>query len=395
MIALFAFGNFSRYAYGDNCPCETQDEAGLQLAYENSAAAQTATEKPADATVRSADTSSDTSAATDTPKYLDPSVPVEERIDDLLPRMTLEEKVTELCDNWGSPGIPRLKIPAMLKTEGLHGQSYSTGATIFPMPIEMAGTFDTSLINQVGVATAVEAKAANLRVSWAPVLGVARDARWGRVEETYGEDPYLAGRMGVAWIEGFQSQDMIAVAKHFAGHSGPLGGRDSNDVGYSERVYREIYLPPFRAAVEEAHAGGVMAAYSTWDGTPCNASTELLQKILRQEWGFDGMVVSDCGGVENLLTKQSVVTNLEEACARAIRAGVDINCGDAYKKALVSAVHDGFLKESDLDPNVRAVLRAKFQLGLFENPGSQKHGVGQIARLRHARTSRAGTGSRG
>ena len=236
--------------------------------------------------------------------------------------LTLQEKVTQLSDDWGSKGIPRLKIPAMLKTEGLHGQSYSTGATIFPMPIEMASTFDTNLIYQVGEATAVEAKAANLRVSWAPVLNLARDARWGRVEETYGEDPWLASRMGVAWIEGFQGQDMIAVAKHFAGHGEILGGRDSNDVGLSDRTMRNTELVPFRAAVEEAHAGGMMAAYSTWDGTPDNASTELLQNILREEWGFDGFVVSDCGGPENFLNKQSTVTNLEQACQLAIRAGV-------------------------------------------------------------------------
>ncbi len=236
----------------------------------------------------------------------------------------------------------------------------------------MASTFDLTLINQVGKTTAVEARAANLRASWSPVLDVARDARWGRVEETYGEDPYLVSRMGVAWITGFQSENMIAIPKHFAGHGEPLGGRDSHDVGLSDRVMREVHLVPFRAAVEEAHAGGVMAAYSTWDATPNNASVELLQKILREEWGFEGVVVSDCGGVENLLTKQSVVTNMEEACRAAVLAGVDINCGSAYKQALVSAVQKGMLNENDLDPNVRRVLAAKFKLGLFENPGPEK-----------------------
>jgi beta-glucosidase len=261
--------------------------------------------------------------ATGAPIYLDPSAPIEARINDLLPRLTLEEKVVQLSDDWGSKGIPRLKVPALLKTEGLHSQSYSSCATIFPMPIAMATTFDPALINQVGIAIAQEAKAANLRASWSPVLDVARDARWGREEETYGEDPYLVSRMGVAWITGFQSLDMIAIPKHFAGHGEPLGGRDSNDAGLSERIMREIHLVPFRAAIEEAHAGGVMAAYSTWDGTPNNASTELLQGVLRQEWGFDGIVVSDCGAPENLLNKQSVVTNLEQACQLAIRAGVD------------------------------------------------------------------------
>jgi beta-glucosidase len=361
------------------CPCETQDQAGLRLAYENAEAEQNrlladaavdASSPGGDSTSSATSSSGAVSAFSNPPKYLDPSLPVEERIDDLLPRMTLEEKVIQLCDDWGSKGIPRLKIPAMLKTEGLHGQSYSTGATIFPMPIEMASTFDTNLIYQIGEATAVEAKAANLRVSWAPVLNLARDARWGRVEETYGEDPWLASRMGVAWIEGFQGQGMIAVAKHFAGHGEVLGGRDSNDVGLSDRTMRNTELIPFRAAVEEAHAGGIMAAYSTWDGTPDNASTELLQNILREEWGFDGFVVSDCGGPENFLNKQSTVSNLEQACQLAIRAGVDNECGEAFKKSLIAAVHDGLLKESDLNPNVCSILRAKFRLGLFENPGS-------------------------
>jgi beta-glucosidase len=346
------------------CPCETQDPATLQLAYENSLLAQNAA--AADASTSS--TASNT--ATGAPIYLDPSAPIEARINDLLPRLTLEEKVVQLSDDWGSKGIPRLKVPALLKTEGLHSQSYSSGATIFPMPIAMATTFDPALINQVGIAIAQEAKAANLRASWSPVLDVARDARWGRVEETYGEDPYLVSRMGVAWITGFQSLDMIAIPKHFAGHGEPLGGRDSNDSGLSERTMREIHLPPFRAAIEEAHAGGVMAAYSTWDGTPNNASSELLQGVLRQEWGFDGIVVSDCGAPENLLNKQSVVTNLEQACQLAIRAGVDNECGEAYKKALAETIRDGLLRESDLDASLRDMFRAKFKLGLFENPGS-------------------------
>ncbi|MDP4238182.1 MAG: glycoside hydrolase family 3 N-terminal domain-containing protein [Bacteroidota bacterium] len=307
-----------------------------------------------------------------TPKYLNPSVPIEERINDLLPRLTLEEKITQLSDSWGSKGIPRLKVPAMLKTEGLHSQSYSTGATVFPHPISMSTTFNTDLIKQVGKTTAIEAKAANLRCSWSPVLDVARDARWGRVEETYGEDPYLDSRMGVAWINGFQGEGMIAVPKHFAGHGEPLGGRDSHDVGLSDRVMRNVHLVPFRAAVKEAHIGGVMAAYSTWNAVPDNGSDELLQKILREEWGFDGYVVSDCSGPENFLNKQNVVTSLEEACRMAIFAGVDIECGSAYVKALSSAVQKGILKESDLDANLRPVLRAKFKLGLFENPGSDK-----------------------
>lgn len=358
VAALWVIQQVNGVAAEPDCNCETQDQSAYLLAQNDA--------RP------SVQGAIQASPASSSPKYLNPQLPIEERIDDLLPRMTLEEKISQLIDSWGSPGIPRLNVPVMLKTEGLHSQSYSTGATLFPMPIEMSSTFDPELVNRVGRATATEAKAANLRASWSPVLDVARDARWGRVEETYGEDPYLVSRMGVAWINGFQSEDMIAIPKHFAGHGEPRGGRDSNDEGLSERMMREVHLVPFRAAVEEAHAGGIMAAYSTWDGTPDNASTELLQNVLRQEWGFDGVVVSDCGGPEHFLTKQSVVSNLEEACQRAIRAGVDIECGDAFKKALASAVQDGLLRDSDLDANVRDVLRAKFKLGLFENPGPQK-----------------------
>ena len=304
--------------------------------------------------------------------YLDSTLPIETRITDLLPRLTLEEKIQQLSDSWGSKGIPRLKVPAMLKTEGLHGQSYSTGATIFPQAILMASSFDTALVHNIGKVTAVESRAAGLRVSWSPVLDVARDMRWGRVEETYGEDPYLVSRMGVAWINGFQGQGMIAVPKHFAGHGEPLGGRDSHDVGLSDRTMRNIHLVPFRAAIKEAHAGGVMAAYSTWEGVPDNGSHELLQKILREEWGFDGIVVSDCSAPENFYRKQSVVDNLDEAAKMAILAGVDIECGSVNAFTLAGAIKRGVLKESDLDVNLRRVFRAKYRLGLFDGPAPDK-----------------------
>ena len=282
-VALWLSPLVNGVAADSSCDCDAQDKGAYLLA-------QNKVQPPLQGATPAR-------IASSLPKYMNPQFPIEERIDDLLPRLTLEEKITQLIDSWGTPGIPRLNVPVLLKTDGLHGQSYSLGATLFPHPIEMASTFDPDLIHRVGQATAVEAKAANLRASWSPVLDVARDARWGRVEETYGEDPYLVTRMGVAWISGFQGEGMIAIPKHFAGHGEPRGGRDSNDVGLSERSMREIHLVPFRAAVEEARAGGIMAAYSTWDGTPDNGSTELLQNILRQEWGFDGVVVSDCGGI--------------------------------------------------------------------------------------------------
>ncbi|HEX4084908.1 MAG TPA: glycoside hydrolase family 3 C-terminal domain-containing protein [Chthoniobacteraceae bacterium] len=306
--------------------------------------------------------------AADTPAYLNPAVPVEQRIDDLLPRMTVEEKIIEISDNWGSKDIPRLKIPALLKTEGLHSQSYSTGATIFPDPLCMAATFDSDLVAQIGRETALEAKADHIHSSWSPVLDVARDVRWGRVEETYGESPYVVSRMGMAWISAFQAEGMIAVPKHFAGHGEPEGGRDSNDIGLSDRVMREIFLPPFRAAVEGAHAGGIMAAYSTWNGVPDNASTELLQRILRQEWGFNGYVVSDCGAPEHFIHKHGIASTPEEAAALAAAAGVNMECGSMYKQGMEKALDDGLVTPAELDGLVRPILRAKFQLGLFEHP---------------------------
>ncbi len=317
--------------------------------------------------------------AEETPKYLDAHLPVEQRIDDLLARMTLEEKINQISDDWGSKSIPRLKIPALLKGEGLHSQSYSTGAAIFPHAICMGATFDPEIVAKIGKVVAFESKAAHIHSSWSPVLDVARDVRWGRVEETYGESPYLVSRIGVAWINAFQGENMVAVPKHFAGHGEPRGGRDSHDVGLSERTLREIHLPPFRAAIEEAHAGGVMAAYSTWtDGVPDNASKVLLQQVLRQEWGFDGYVVSDCGGPEHFIQKHGTATTPAEACALAAAAGVNMECGSMYKTGMTEAVQQGLVSESELNDVVRPVLRAKFRLGLFEHPESDKMSFDQL-----------------
>jgi beta-glucosidase len=300
--------------------------------------------------------------------YLDPHAPIEKRIDDLLKRMTVEEKIGQISNDQGSAGIPRLRVPALWKTEAIHGQAFSTGATIFPQAIAMGATFDPALVERVARETGAEARAAYARSAWAPVLNLARDVRWGRVEETYGESPYLVTRMGVAWIDGFQSQGLIAVPKHFAVHGEPLGGRDSNDVGFSDRMLRETFLPGFRAAIEEAHAGGIMPAYSSWQGVPDNASTYLLQKILRQEWGFDGIVVSDCGAPENFYSKQGIARTLPEAAALGIKAGVNLNCGSTYREWARTALNQGLISEKQLDDAVRPILREKFRLGLFEHP---------------------------
>jgi beta-glucosidase len=299
---------------------------------------------------------------------------VASRINDALARMTVDEKVNELCESWGIPGVKRLGIPPFSKSEGVHGLADGTGATVFPAAIGLAATFDTNLESSIGDAEGQEFVDANLSQSWSPVLDVARDARWGRVEETFGEDPYLVTRMGVSWIEAFQSHNLIATPKHFAAHGGPLGGRDSNDVGYSERVMREVYLPSFRAAFEEAHAGAVMNAYSTWtDGLPNVESKSLMTDVLRQEWGFKGFVVSDCGAVENMLNKYSVVQTGPETAALALKAGVSCNCGDAYKKWLKQAYETHLVTMNDLDLAVANILYEQYRLGLIDKPLGPKN----------------------
>lgn len=303
------------------------------------------------------------------PIYQDKTKTVDQRVNDLLSRMTTEEKVTELCEDWGIPGNARLGIPPLSKTEAVHGFGYGTGATIFPQAIGVAATWDTGMVRKVGDTVGEETVEAQTSQAWSPVLDVARDARWGRVEETFGEDPYLVSRMGVNWIEAFQAHNLIATPKHFAAHGGPLGGRDSNDVGYSERVMREVYLVPFRAAFEEAKAGSVMNAYSAWvDGVPDVESQYLLKGILRQEWGFDGFVVSDCGSVENMVNKFSVAADGPEASKLAIEAGVSCNCGDEYKKSLLTAVKSGLVSPADLDFAVGRILTTIYRLGLFDHP---------------------------
>ncbi|BDI32044.1 beta-glucosidase [Capsulimonas corticalis] len=307
--------------------------------------------------------------AQNAPVYKDKSQPVPVRVADLLQRMTNEEKVRELSEDWGIPGNDRLGIPALSKAEATHGFGYGTGATIFPQALGLAATWDTKVANDVGDVTGQECLEANTYQAWCPVLDVARDPRWGRMEETYGEDPYLVSRMGVSWIKAYQSHNLIATPKHFAAHGGPLGGRDSNDVGYSERVMREVYLVPFRAAFEEGKAGAVMNAYSTWvDGVPCAESQDLLFGILRQEWGFDGFVVSDCGSIDNIYTKFGVSQDKVDAARKAIEAGVSCNCGDTYKQFLLTAVQSGQVSQKTLDFAVGRILTVIFRLGLFERP---------------------------
>ena len=270
-------------------------------------------------------------AAENKPLYLDPSQPVDARGKDLLSRMTVAEKMEQLTENdMAIPGNKRLGIPRLQHVEALHGYQAGTGAASFPNSIALASTWNPKIVEKVADAIGAETVAAHAQQAWSPLMDVARDPRWGRMEETYGEDTYLVSRMGVAFIEGFQSHGLFATPKHFAAHGAPWGGRDSHDVGYSERVMRELYLPSFRAAIEEAHAGSLMSSYSTWFDTPAVASEYLLKGILRDEWGFEGFIVSDCGSIENLYEKHGVAEDYVDAARQALKAGVSCNCGYDY-----------------------------------------------------------------
>ncbi len=269
----------------------------------------------------------------------------------------------------------RLGIPYLLVGEGLHGH-VAAGATIFPQAIGMASTWDPDLIGRIGRVIGTEARAVGTHELFAPVLDLGRDPRWGRTEETYGEDPHLAARMGVAMVKGMQGarlSDPDAVScggKHFGGHGEPLGGRDSNMEGITERDLREIHLRTFEAAVKEAGARCIMAAYHALDGVPCHANRWLLTEVLRQEWGFLGHVVSDAGGVEGLHNKHRVAADFYEAAKLTLEAGLDafLAMGTDFASILVDLVRQGRMAESTLNQAVRWILRLKFELGLFDDP---------------------------
>ena len=268
----------------------------------------------------------------------------------------------------------RLGIPAMFICETLHG-NVAPGCTVFPQAICLASSWNPALMEEVGTVVARETRSFGSTSSLGPVLDVARDPRWGRIEETYGEDPYLVSRLGVAMILGMQGRDatigkdrIIATIKHFAAHGGPLGGRDSNPVGYGSRHLREVFLPPFEAAVREAKVQSAMAAYSDWRGIPCSASHELLTEILREEWGFEGYVIEDMGAIGLLAMAHSVVEPTTNPSTMAIAAGVDLSFGGRMSEQVLDSIRAGRLDEKVLDRAVARILRAKFVLGLFEDP---------------------------
>jgi beta-glucosidase len=356
-----------------------------------------------------------------TPKYLNPDLAIDDRVADLLSRMTLEEKVqqitgggrgeTEVIDptgtyttetaravlqKWWDPDLvfpprkaailrngvqrylkekTRLGIPALFMGEALHG-FMEYGSTSFPQAIGLASTWDPELIKQVFTAAGDEAGSAGVGQAFTPVLDLARDPRWGRTEETYGEDPYLVSRMAVAAITGLQGDTfdigrhhVVATMKHFAVHGQPEGGTNTAPGNYSERVIRENFLVPFQAAVQEGHVASVMASYNEIDGIPSHINHWLLDKVLRQEWGFRGYVTSDGEGLQMLVQTHHVAATKADAARLAIAAGVDYDLSDgSVYRTLLYQVKQGLVPESELDRAVARVLATKFRLGLFENP---------------------------
>jgi beta-glucosidase len=360
--------------------------------------------------------------------YRQHSAPIERRLDDLINRMTLEEKVRQLDLYSGATAIVdkhsdgthatldavfepekaqtlfgdlgvggihdlnptpmqsnaiqrwviehnRLGIPTLFIEEALHG--FDTG-TVFPAPIGLAATWDLEIARQTGAVIASEARATGVDMILAPVLDLARDPRWGRVEEDFGEDTYLTGQMGLAYVRGAQGDSLdsdhtvAAEPKHFVGHGSPEGGTNTSPVHMGERELRMVMLRGFEPAIVGGHAAGVMAAYHEIDGIPLAADPFVLKQVLRNEWKFQGFVLSDLGAIRRLYDVHHVAETPKDAACMAIRSGVDMQFydfdHDVFQHALVDCVHEGSLAQADVDRAVRSVLRVKFELGLFDNP---------------------------
>jgi beta-glucosidase len=330
---------------------------------------------------------------TETGLYLDPSQPIDARVKDLVGRMTLEEKASQLVNQ--ARAIPRLQVPAYdWWSEALHGVANAGTATVFPEPIGLAATFDDPLIHEMAAVIGTEARAKHNQAVragrrdimegldfWSPNINIFRDPRWGRGQETYGEDPFLTGRMAVAFVTGLQGDDpkyfrAISTPKHFAVHSGPEPLRHSIDIHVSKHDMEDTYLPAFRAAVTEGKAGSVMCAYNRVNGEPACANTFLLQDTLRGAWQFNGYVVSDCGAIDDIHEGHHFTKGQTEAAAAALKKGMDNECADFIAvvkdshdyQPYVDAVKQGLLSEADVDAAVKRLFTARMRLGMFDPP---------------------------
>jgi len=342
-----------------------------------------------------------------TKPYLNTELSAEERAKDLLGRMTLEEKIGQLWqvnpDDVRTDGTldaekarkivvdmgagsflsvagddlyelqriaveeTRLGIPLLFGIDAIHGHALYPGATVFPMPLALSSSWNETLMEEIGKATAEEVEATGPRWTFAPIMDVARDPRWGRIVEGFGEDPYLVSVLGAAEIRGFQTK-ILACAKHFAAYSQTIGGRDYSPADISQRTLEEVFLPPFKAAVD-AGVGSFMTSFNEIGGVPSTANEWLVREKLKNEWGFDGLVVSDYNSVSMLNDTQFVADGLREAAELAMRAGVDMEMvSRAYINNIASLVREGRIEEELIDDACRRVLEAKFRLGLFEDP---------------------------
>ncbi len=318
------------------------------------------------------------------PKYKNPRLPIDVRVGDLISRMTLDEKVAQMIDR--APAIPRLDVPAYnWWNESLHGVARAGTATVFPQAIGLAATWDTELMYRVADVISTEARAKHHDAvrhndtgrykgltMWSPNINIFRDPRWGRGQETYGEDPYLTARMGVQFVRGLQGNDpryykVISTPKHYAVHSGPEPERHRFDAVVDERDLYDTYLPAFEATVREGGADSVMCAYNRFRGEACCASDTLLRKILRDDWRFGGYVVSDCGAINDIYSGHKLTENVSEASALAVKRGTDLSCGQEYK-SLADAVKRGLISESEIDVSLRRLFTARFKLGMFDPP---------------------------
>ncbi|MDZ7302530.1 MAG: glycoside hydrolase family 3 C-terminal domain-containing protein, partial [candidate division KSB1 bacterium] len=321
--------------------------------------------------------------------YQNPNLSSEERAKDLMARLTLEEKATLMCDV--SDAIPRLGIKKFnWWSEALHGLANNNNVTVFPQPIGMAASFDEALVYRIFSATSDETRAkvneakqkgqGNRRFLslsvWAPNINIFRDPRWGRGQETYGEDPYLTSRMGISVVKGLQGpadakyRKLLACAKHFAVHSGPEWSRHSlNLTNVDPRDLWETYLPAFKSLVQEADVRQVMCAYQRLDDDPCCGNSRLLQRILREQWGYKHVVVSDCGAITDFFTSHKVSSDAVHAAAKAVLAGTDLECvWENYPfKKLPDAVARGLLTEEDIDKHLLRVLVGRFELGEMDD----------------------------
>jgi len=378
------------------------------------------------------------------PLYRDPRAPVEQRVADLLGRMTLEEKIGQMCqylapenvrrfalgldpnpadpnDNPDKTGLrakdveplvragkagsvldvhtvaesnllqswaaaTRLKIPLLLGIDAIHGNALVSGTTVFPTPINLAATFDPELVERVARATAIETRAHGSQWTFSPNLDIARDARWGRVGETFGEDPLLVGALGAAMIRGYQGRGplgpdhVLACLKHLIADSQPANGLNNAPADISERTVREIFLPPFLEGIA-AGAATAMTAHNEVGGIPCHANEWLVNGVLRGEAGFKGFVVSDWMDIERLVDMHRVAANQKEAVYQAVAAGLDMHMhGPRFFEPLLELVREGRITEPRIDESVRRILRTKFQLGLFEQPMTDEARAAQVTR---------------